>query len=90
MYTPWYSDSATLDLLKSALSTIEMNGFNELKVGQINAMRQLIERKFLEASEKIFSGQTSGTFAAEEASRMATAIWETSRESGKSISEVST
>lgn len=75
-YTPWYSDSTTLNLLKSAASSMEIEDFNRLRVGQINAMRQLIEGKFLAASEKILSGQTSGTFAAEEAARMAKAVLE--------------
>jgi len=75
-FVPWYQDTGTRTLLASALTGEELKAFDFLKFGQIAHMRQVIERKFLDAANRIISGRDVSEVATAEATRLARAVLE--------------
>ena len=53
----WHKDSATLALLRLALSDKEMQKFESLQIGKIDYFRKVIESKLLTAWKKLLSGE---------------------------------
>ena len=53
----WYRDSATLGLLRLALSENEMRKFETLEIGKIDYFRKIIESQLLAAWRKLLSGE---------------------------------
>jgi hypothetical protein len=87
-FVPWYHDGPTVKMLASVLTENELASFRNLSHGQINSVRLLIESKFLGAGDKIISGEKTGDFAAEQATRIARAAIELTSKSALSINEL--
>ena len=83
--TPWYEDKGNVSLLSSIMTKEEMDNFNGLKLGKIDEMRRVIERKFLDTSDKVISGENIGNFAVEAAARMADAALEYNRKAEREM-----
>lgn len=70
----WYRDSSILNVLGKVFSSDEMNQFSNLSIGRVTWVRQHIERKFLEAANRVISGQDSAQDAVLQARSVEDAI----------------
>lgn len=70
----WYSDSGCISIVRSVCTPSEFAEFERKQFGKIVWIRNLIESKFLLASNQILSGQASSEMAMEEAKRIESAV----------------
>jgi hypothetical protein len=70
----WYMDSGCISIVRSVCTSSEFAEFEQQQHGKIIWIRNLIESKFLLASSRILSGQSSSEMAMEEAGKIASAV----------------
>ena len=63
----WYKDSVVRQLIKSILTTIELQEFDGLTFGKLKWLQNSLESKILSTSRKVISGETFGTESLEQA-----------------------
>ncbi|MDR5731266.1 hypothetical protein QCE47_02735 [Caballeronia sp. LZ025] len=67
---PWYRDTASAQLARSLMTEDEFKQFSNMQFQQLHFVRTLIERKFLDHSNRIMNGEESSS----EAMRLASVI----------------
>ena len=68
--TFWYHDAFTKQLIEDSLSADELETLDQLKVGKIRYVREMIEAKLLEELRRMISGESSGSESFQQARRL--------------------
>jgi hypothetical protein len=64
----WYKDSGTRALIAGALTRSELAEFDQLQFGRLAWLQRTLERKLLNAAQKVISGEEFGVESLEQAS----------------------
>lgn len=76
----WTKDKATQQLMESITNAQELNEFDNLNIGHLSWINQMVERKFLNACKGIISGEAVSQEAFNSASEMMKVARDTERE----------